>query len=98
MSKNMKGVLFGIIASISYGMNPLFSLPLYAEGMTPDSVLFYRFIFAALLLGGILILKGETLQIKKREILPLFTYGILFSLSSLFLFQSFFMQFFLWIG
>ena len=89
MSKNMKGVLFGIIASISYGMNPLFSLPLYAEGMTPDSVLFYRFIFAALLLGGILILKGETLQIKKREILPLFTYGILFSLSSLFLFQSF---------
>lgn len=89
MNNNIKGVLFGIIASISYGMNPLFSLPLYAEGMTPDSVLFYRFIFAALLLGGILVLKGESLKIKKKEILPLFTYGVLFSFSSLFLFQSF---------
>ena len=89
MSKNIKGVLFGVIASIAYGMNPLFSLPLYAEGMNPDSVLFYRFIFAALLLGGILMLRGESLRIKKKEILPLFTYGMLFSLSSLFLFQSF---------
>ena len=85
----MKGVLFGIIASVAYGTNPLFSLPLYDEGMNPDSVLFYRFAFASLLLGVLLISKGESLKITKKEVFPLFVFGVIFSLSSLFLFQSF---------
>ena len=85
----MKGVLFGIIASVAYGTNPLFSLPLYDEGMNPDSVLFYRFAFASLLLGVFLISKGESLKITKKEVFPLFVFGVIFSLSSLFLFQSF---------
>ncbi len=85
----MKGVLFGIIASVAYGTNPLFSLPLYDEGMNPDSVLFYRFAFASLLLGMFLISKGESLKITKKEVFPLFIFGVIFSLSSLFLFQSF---------
>ena len=89
MSNKLKGLIFGVIASIAYGTNPLFSLPLYAEKMTPDSVLFYRYIFATIILGGILLLKGESLRIKKQEVLPLFALGVFFSLSSLFLFQSF---------
>lgn len=85
----MKGVLFGIIASVAYGTNPLFSLPLYDEGMNPDSVLFYRFAFASLLLGVFLISKGESLKITKKEVFPLFVFGVIFSLSSLFLFIPF---------
>ena len=37
-----KGFLLGAIAAASYGMNPLFTLPLYSAGMSVDSVLFYR--------------------------------------------------------
>lgn len=62
MNPKFKGLVFGIIATIAYGTNPLFSLPLYAEGMTPDSVLFYRFGIGSLLLGVILLLKGESLS------------------------------------
>ncbi|MDH6306680.1 drug/metabolite transporter (DMT)-like permease [Parabacteroides sp. PF5-5] len=89
MSPKFKGLIFGIIAAIAYGSNPLFSLPLYAEGMTPDSVLFYRFGIGSLLFGIVLRLKGESLKIKKKEILPLFILGVLFALSSLLLFKSF---------
>lgn len=89
MNNKLKGLIFGVIASIAYGTNPLFSLPLYAEKMTPDSVLFYRYIFATIILGGCLLIKGESLRIKKHEVLPLFGLGVFFSLSSLFLFQSF---------
>lgn len=89
MNPKFKGLVFGIIAAIAYGTNPLFSLPLYAEGMTPDSVLFYRFGIGGLLLGIVLLLKGESLKIKKKEILPLFLFGVLFALSSLLLFKSF---------
>lgn len=89
MNPKFKGLVFGIIAAIAYGTNPLFSLPLYAEGMTPDSVLLYRFGIGSLLLGVILLLKGESLKIQKKEILPLFILGVLFALSSLLLFNSF---------
>ena len=40
MNDKAKGYLLGVIASASYGMNPLFALPLYQSGMTPDEVLF----------------------------------------------------------
>lgn len=41
-----KGFLLGAIAAASYGMNPLFTLPLYSAGMSVDSVLFYRYALA----------------------------------------------------
>ena len=42
MNEKLKGYLLGVIAAASYGMNPLFALPLYQNGMDPDSVLFFR--------------------------------------------------------
>ena len=42
------GYLLGAIAAASYGLNPTFALPLYADGMNPDSVL----LFGSLLFMG----------------------------------------------
>lgn len=89
MNSKLKGTLFGVVAAVAYGTNPLFSLPLYAQGMTPDSVLFYRYGIGGALLGLILKLKGESLRLKKQEVLPLFLLGVLFSSSSFLLFKSF---------
>ena len=66
MNNKLKGTLFGVVAAVAYGTNPLFSLPLYAQGMTPDSVLFYRYGIGGALLGLILKLKGESLRLKKQ--------------------------------
>ena len=33
-----KGFILGAIAAASYGMNPLFTLPLYSAGMSVDTV------------------------------------------------------------
>lgn len=89
MNNKLKGTLFGVVAAVAYGTNPLFSLPLYALGMTPDSVLFYRYGIGGALLGLILKLRGESLRLKKHEVLPLFLLGVLFSSSSFLLFKSF---------
>lgn len=40
MNVKAKGYILGAIAAATYGMNPLFALPLYKTGMDPDSVLF----------------------------------------------------------
>lgn len=42
-----KGYLIAAIAEITYGMNPLFAVPLYESGgMNPDSVVFFRYLLA----------------------------------------------------
>ena len=46
MNVKAKGYVLGVIAAATYGMNPLFALPLYEAGMNPDSVLFFRYLFA----------------------------------------------------
>ena len=51
MNAKAKGYILGSIAAASYGMNPLFALPLYKAGMNPDSVLFFRYLFAIPIAG-----------------------------------------------
>ena len=89
MNKKVKGYILGAIAAASYGMNPLFALPLYAEGMDPDSVLFFRYMFAIPVLGIMLKLRGRDFGISRADALPLLGFGVLFALSSLTLFQSY---------
>lgn len=89
MSLKTKGYIYGIISSITYGMNPLFALPLYKEGVNTDTVLFYRYLLAIVMLGGLMKWKKIPFRLEKNEIMPLFMLGILFSFSSLFLFESY---------
>lgn len=89
MNPKAKGYLLGAIAAATYGMNPLFALPLYKAGMNPDSVLFFRYLFAIPLLGVMLRARGRTFRIEHRQVLPLVAMGLLVALSSLTLFQSY---------
>lgn len=89
MNVKVKGYILGAIAAATYGMNPLFTLPLYKEGMDPDSVLFFRYLFAIPILGIMLKARGRSFKLKKKEIVPLILLGWLVAISSLTLFQSY---------
>ena len=89
MNLKAKGYLLGVVAAATYGMNPLFALPLYDAGMDPDSVLFFRYLFAIPVLGVMIKLRGRDFKLKRKEILPLIVMGLLVALSSLTLFQSY---------
>ena len=82
-NKKVKGYAYGVIASVSYGLNPLFALPLYASGIRVDSVLFYRYVFALLFLAVMMKMSGQSFALKRNEILPVAVMGLLFSFSSL---------------
>lgn len=84
-----KGLLFGVIAAAAYGLNPLFALPLYEAGMGVDSVLFYRYLFAILMLGVLMLFQKQSFALKGKELISLASVGFLFSLSSLSLFESY---------
>ena len=89
MNTKAKGYLLGAIAAATYGMNPLFALPLYEDGMSSDSVLFFRYLFAIPILGIMLKARGRNFSIQKRDLPLLVVFGILFAISSLTLFLSY---------
>lgn len=84
-----KGFILGAIAAASYGMNPLFTLPLYNAGMSVDTVLFYRYSLAVIVLGIMMKFQKQSFAIKRVDVLPLCIMGLLFAFSSLFLFMSY---------
>lgn len=89
MNTRVKGFALGSVAAASYGLNPLFTLPLYGAGMQVDSVLFYRYGFAILMLAVLMRVKHIPFTLRRSEIVPLCVMGLLFSFSSLFLFLSY---------
>lgn len=89
ISERSRGYVLGAVAAASYGLNPLFALPLYEAGMEPDSVLFYRYVLAVVMLGALMLFRRRSFALVRRDILPLAAMGLLFSVSSLLLFQSY---------
>ncbi|HIZ06210.1 MAG TPA: DMT family transporter [Candidatus Phocaeicola gallistercoris] len=86
---SVKGFTYGAIAAASYGLNPLFALPLYNVGISPDSVLFYRYGLAVIMLGILMKIQKQSFALHRKEILPLLVMGLLMAFSSLTLFVSY---------
>lgn len=89
LSNKLKGYLLAAVAEITYGMNPLFTLPLYGAGMDANSVLFFRYLFALPILALMLTLRGHSFRVAWRDVPVLAIFGVLFALSSLTLYQSY---------
>lgn len=89
MNAKVKGTILGIVSAVSYGTNPLGALYLYREGLNSSSVLFYRFLFAIVILAGIMLVQRQSFALSRRELKTLFTLGILFAVSSLTFYTSF---------
>ena len=89
MNTKVKGYFLGAIAAATYGTNPLFALPLYKDGMDPDSVLFFRYLFAIPILGMMIKGRGRSFKIEHKAAVPLIVMGLLVAFSSLALFQSY---------
>ena len=96
MAREVTGYIFAALAAASYGTNPIFAKPLYAEGMNPDSVLLFRYLLGLLLLMGMMAWNGyrrkdlKSQFVVNRHSLPqLVLMGILMAMSSLTLFMSY---------
>ena len=85
--KSASGFIYGIISSATFGLIPLFTVPLLdgGNGMPFMSVLTYRFIFATLFLAVMMLLRRESVSLKPKDILPLLLLSVFYIISSLFL-------------
>lgn len=89
MSKRFKGLVIGTAAAATYGLNPLFALPLYADGLDTYSVLLLRYLGAIPLLAIMIKARGRSFAIRRDQIVPVIVLGLMLGLSSLGLFLSY---------
>lgn len=83
------GYTSGILAAAFYGLNPLFALPLYAQGMDAWSVLLFRYLLSLPLLAAMLRMRNIDFCINRREAFELFLLGMLMAGSSALLYLSY---------
>ena len=79
----------GIITGITYGLNPLFGMPLMNNGAAIESILFFRYAFAVVILGAFLWLSKQSFKITAKQAGVLLVLGLLYTASSIFLFETY---------
>lgn len=90
LSKNaIIGYPAGIITGVTYGLNPLFAIPLMNKGASIASILFFRYSFAVIILAAFLLLSRQSFKVSWKQSGILFVLGLLYTASSIFLFEAY---------
>ena len=82
------GFFLGLFSSATFGLIPLFTLPLIHDGVSPASVLFYRFLIASLTLGAVLVLRRERFHARAIDLCKLAGMSFMYTAAALLLFYG----------
>ena len=83
------GYLAGIISGITYGMNPLFGVPVINKGLDVNSLLFYRYGVATLLMLAYMLVAKRQISITWKQFGLMVILGVLFTGCSITLFEAY---------
>ncbi len=83
------GYLAGIVSGITYGMNPLFGVPVINKGLDVNSLLFYRYGLASLLMLFFMLVAKKPIRITWKQFGMMAVLGALFTGCSITLFEAY---------
>jgi len=83
------GYLAGIVSGITYGMNPLFGVPVINKGLDVNSLLFYRYGVATLLMLAFMLVAKKQIRISWKQFGLMAILGVLFTGCSITLFEAY---------
>lgn len=86
---NIKGVIYAVISSATFGLVPLFSLIPLQSGMSSPSILFYRMGFSALMMGLMNLVMRKDFRIPLADLGIVAVLGILYGCTSMGLLLSY---------
>lgn len=83
------GYIAGIISGITYGMNPLFGVPVLNKGLDVNSLLFYRYGVASVLMLVFMVVTKKQIRVTWKQFGLMSILGILFTGCSISLFEAY---------
>lgn len=88
-SKLNWGYVAGIVSGITYGMNPLFGVPVINKGLDVNSLLFYRYGVATMLMLVFMLAARKQIRVTWKQFGLMALLGVLFTACSLTLFEAY---------
>lgn len=88
-NKRSLGLFYAIFSAATFGLIPLFSLPVIHSGISTETTLVYRFGVATLILLPIIYFSGHSLYVKLADLLKLAGVSTLYMLAVLLFFNAF---------
>lgn len=83
------GVLYIIVSAVGFGVMSIFAVYAYGAGASVSTLVFLRFLFAAMLFFALIRFRRESLRIDKKQVMYLILLGgVLYTLQSLSFFSS----------
>lgn len=87
------GFLVGLLAAVCYGFIPFFTLPIKqgdpVDQLSDATILFYRFGFASLILGFVMLLQRKSFRVTRGELVTLIYLAFISDGSALFLLDGY---------
>ena len=87
------GTIAALLAAICYGFIPFFTLPIKqgepSDFMSDPSILFYRFGFAALVIGLVMLVRRQDFKVTRGELVTLIYLSFISDGSALFLIDGY---------
>ena len=87
--KHIKGVIYAVISSTTFGLIPLFTVPLLQGGVSSQTLLFYRFLFATLMMIAVVWIKKIDMKLNFNQLRVVFGLSILYALTAILLIESY---------
>lgn len=89
LSQRTLGYTAALLSSATFGLIPLFTVPLMHDGMATESILVYRFAFATLVVAMIMKWKGISFRETAKHLRLLLALSILYFCSAFFLINGY---------
>lgn len=89
MSKDLKGFILATISGASFGLIPLFTIPVIEGGMGYASLIFYRFLFGSIFMAAFLLWRRTPLGITLSEALRISLLSFNYIICAITLFMSY---------
>lgn len=83
------GSIAAVIAAGTFGMIPLFSIPLMEAGMNEASILFYRVLFSGTAIAAVCLAKGKSIKISRTTALRLLGMSFIYTATAVALMYSY---------
>lgn len=87
--KHLKGVIYAVISSTTFGLIPLFTVPLLQGGVSSQTLLFYRFLFATLMMIAVVWIKKIDMKLGFNQLRVVFGLSMLYALTAILLIESY---------
>lgn len=83
------GIIYAMLSSATFGLIPLFTLPVIKSGMHTPSIIFYRMLLSVAMLAVLIFLRKGSFKLKGKQTMTIFGLSIFYASTSLLLIESY---------